>query len=51
MSTPESTSETSGLDATARAENTASSESTGTPVAASSADLKTPWWKRLLGRG
>ena len=38
MSTPDSTTETPGLDTTAHA-------------AAPSSDVKAPWWKRLLGRG
>jgi hypothetical protein len=49
MSTPESTAETSDPDATAREKQDTLTASVGTTLAATPA--KTPWWKRLLGRG
>ena len=51
MSTPEKTAETSDLDTASRARQDELTHSVGTRLAASSSDTKTPWWKRLLGRG
>lgn len=50
MSTPESTPETSDLDANARAKQDKLTQSVGTRLAVQSSDGKS-WWKRLLGRG
>lgn len=47
MTTPDGTTETSDLDTAAHTPETAA----GAHVAAPISDAKTPWWKRLLGRG
>ena len=48
MSTPENSTETSDLDATARERQDALTHSVGQRLDSPAA--KTPWWKRLLGR-
>jgi hypothetical protein len=51
MGTPESTAETSDLDTTSHERQDELTHSVGTRLAVPSSDGKTPWWKRLLGRG
>jgi hypothetical protein len=51
MSTPQNVVETSDLDTTERARREELTHSVGTRLAASSSGGKSPWWKRLLGRG
>jgi hypothetical protein len=51
MSTPDGTVETSELESTSRDKQDDLTERVGTRLATQSPGDKTPWWKRLLGRG
>jgi hypothetical protein len=51
MSTPDSTPETSNLDADGHGDQDRQTQSPPTRLAASSSNGKVPLWKRLLGRG
>lgn len=51
MSTPDSTVETTDLEADARAKQDKLTHSVGTTLASPVSKDKQPWWNRLLGRG
>jgi hypothetical protein len=51
MSTPERTVEPSEVDAASREHQDDLTQRVGTRLAEPSPGDKTPWWKRLLGRG